>query len=270
VDTSLSQRRVLGEERSASRGFLEQVLREDKDLAFVIHFDREVELLQDLTSSRKQLEAALAQIEIAQQTYPQRGGSQGGPGAGGGPRGGGGRGRRGGGTSLYDAVLLASDELMKKQKGRKAVIVLSDGVDTGSKVSIMQAIESAQRADTLAYSILFADTEAYRGGGYGGYGRRGGMGRRGGGGPSRYPQQRPDGKKILERISKETGGGFFEVSKKQPLDKIYDRIQEELRNQYSLGYSSDQPATGSGFRKITVTVRQRGLIVQARDGYYPA
>src|SRR5207302_551098 len=104
VDTSMSQRRVLGEERTASYRFLSQVLREDKDKAFLIHFDREVELLQDLTSSRRDLEAALGLLEM--------------PGSGrrGGMRRGGMR-RGGGGTSLYDSVLLASDELMRKQSG---------------------------------------------------------------------------------------------------------------------------------------------------------
>lgn len=80
------------------------------------------------------------------------------------------------------------------------------------------------------------------------------------------PQNRPDGKKILRQISKETGGGFFEVSKKQPIEQIYSRIQEELRNQYSLGYTSDK--ADPGFRKITLAVKQKGLVVQARDGYY--
>jgi VWFA-related protein len=267
VDTSMSQRRVLGEERTASYKFFDRVLREDKDQAFVIHFDREIELLQDLTPSRKKLEAALGQLELSQQERPQWGG--GGSGGGGG-QGRGNRGHRGGGTTLYDAVLLASDELMKKQTGRKALIVLSDGVDTGSKVPITQAIESAQRADTLVYSILFADQEGYRGGpsGFGGYGGRG-MGRRGGGMP-RYPQQeRPDGKKVLQQISRETGGGFFEVSKKQPIDQIYDQIQEELRGQYSLGFTPDNPNAAGGFRKINVTTRQKDLVVRAREGYYP-
>jgi len=259
VDTSMSQRRVLGAERSASYTFLDQVLREDKDMAFVIHFDREVELLRDLTSSRKDLQAALGQLEMPPSDrgggYPQ-----------------GSRGRRGGGTMLYDAVLLASDELMKKQKGRKAVIVLSDGVDTGSKVSLARAIEAAQRADTLVYAILFADEQAY---GRGGVGGGPGMGRHGrygggpyGGGGRRYPQSRPDGKKILEQMAKETGGAFFEVSRKQPIEQIYDRIQEELRNQYSLGYTPERPDAGAGFRKIRLTVKTKGLIVQARDGYY--
>jgi VWFA-related protein len=257
IDTSMSQRRVLGQERTASYRFLDQVLREDKDKAFVIHFDREVELLEDLTSSRKKLESALTSLETPQPQ--QRGGSGGGY-----PRAGGGH--RSGGTMLYDAVLLASDEIMKKQHGRKALIVLSDGVDTGSKVSLTSAIESAQRADALVYSILFADEQGYgqRGGGFGG----GGMGRRGGGYPprSRYPQNRPDGKKILQQISKETGGSFFEVSKKLPIEQIYSRLEEELRNQYSLGYTPENP--GEGFHKISVTVREKGLIVQARDGYY--
>ena len=266
IDTSMSQRRVLGQERTASYRFLDQVLREDKDKAFVIHFDREVELLEDLTSSRKKLESALNSLETPQ--LQQRGGGGGG---GGYPRGGGGYpgsrgGRHGGGTMLYDAVLLASDELMKKQHGRKAVIVLSDGVDTGSKVSITSAIESAQRADTQVYSILFADEQAYgsRGGGFGGGGR--GMGRRGGYPGGRYPQNRPDGKKILQQISRETGGGFFEVSKKQPVEQIYSRIEEELRNQYSLGYTPDK--ADPGYHRITLAVKQKGLIVQSRDGYY--
>jgi len=267
VDTSMSQLRVLGEERTASRRFLQQVLREDKDHAFVIHFDREVELLQDLTSSRKELDAALAQLELPREEQRQPGG-QGGPRGGPGPRrrGPGGRGTGGrhvAGTALYDSVLLASDELMKKQTGRKALIMLTDGVDVGSKVSLSSAIESAQRADTLVYSILFMDRGAY-GGGFGG-GGMGGRGRGGRGGPPRPRDEREDGKKILERLSKETGGGFFEVSKKFTIEKIYDQLQEELRNQYSLGYTPD---AGTGYRKIQLTVKKNDMIVQTRDGYY--
>jgi len=263
VDTSLSQRRVLDQERSASSTFLDQVMRVDKDTAFVIHFDREVELLQDLTSSRQKLQAALELLQTPQRSQ-EGGGSSSGSYPGSGRRGGSG----GSGTLLYDADYLASNEVMKKQQGRKALIVLSDGVDRGSKETLASAVESAQRADTLVYSILFSDEQAYGGGG--GYGGRGmgGMGRRGGW-PGRYPQQtRPDGKKILEKISKETGGRLFEVSKKQPIEQIYDRIQEELRSQYNLGYTPDRADAGAGYHKIRLMTKQKDLIVQARDGYY--
>jgi VWFA-related protein len=277
VDTSGSQRRVLDQERSASNTFLDQVLRVNKDQAFVIHFDREVELLQDLTSSRQKLNAALQSLQTPQFSQ-QRGQSAGSdssdsqsdPHQGSHRRGGG-----GGGTLLYDAVYLASNELMMKQSGRKALIVLSDGVDRGSKETLASAIEAAQRADTLVYSVMFKAEQEYGNGGFGGRGggmggrggMGGGMGRRGGGG--RYPQEsRPDGKKILERISKETGGRLFEVSKKEPVEQIYDSVQEELRNQYSLGYTPNPPNTGPGYHKITLTTKQKDLIVQTQDGYY--
>ncbi|MFI5175877.1 MAG: VWA domain-containing protein [Terriglobia bacterium] len=270
VDTSMSQRRVLDQERRASQSFLDQMLHSDKDMAFVIHFDREVELLQDLTPSRQKLEAALGLLEVPQPR--QESGSRS-PGSTPGQRRGGMRG--GVGTLLYDAVLLASNELMLKQQGRKALIILSDGVDMGSKTSLERAIESAQRADTLVYSILFRDDEAYgRGGGFGLPGSGGGLGRvggpgRGSGRGRRSPQEsRPDGKKILERISQETGARLFEVSKKEPIDQIYTRIQEELRSQYSLGYTPDKADSGPGYHKVHLTTKQKDLVVQTRDGYY--
>ncbi len=103
------------------------------------------------------------------------------------------------------------------------------------------------------------------GGGMGGMG--GGMGRHGGGYP-RPQESRPDGKKILEKLSKETGGRFFEASKKHPIDETFSQIQEELRNQYSLGYTPDPPDTEPGYHKITLTTKKKDVIVQARDGYY--
>jgi VWFA-related protein len=259
VDTSLSQRRVLDQERSASYSFLDQMLRESKDTAFVIHFDREVELLQDLTSSRQKLEVALGLLQTPQFTQANTGGQPGGQ-----------RRRFGGaGTLLYDAVYLAANELMKKQQGRKALIILSDGVDTGSKESLESAIEAAQRADTLVFSILFKDDDAYGHGGGFSFPGGGGMGGRHGRGQPRFPQEsRPDGKKILERISKQTGARLFEVSKKQPIEEIYRQIEEELRNQYSLGYTRDKATSGIGYHKIHLVTRQKDLMVQTREGYY--
>jgi len=246
IDTSISQRRVLGEERAASYRFLSQVLRPDKDRAFVIHFDREVELLQDLTSSRQKLDDALAELETPTRG-PRYGDRRGGPDAG----------RwRGGGTQLYDSVLLASEEVIRKDErklsGRKALIVLTDGVDTGSKVSLARAIESAQRADALVYSILFSDPEMQSGRRRDYHGRYSGV----------------DGEQILQRLSRETGGSFFEVSDSKPISAIYTELEEELRNQYSVGYTPDKPDAEPGYRKIHLATKQPGLRVETRDGYY--
>ncbi len=290
VDTSLSQRNVLDQERNASRVFLDQMLTDAKDKAFLIHFDREVELLQDLTSSHDKLQAGLELLRTPQlnrngggSSDPQSSDPQSPPGSGSGQP----RMSRGGGTLLYDAIFLASDELMKKQQGRKALIVLSDGDDRGSKESLQSAIEAAQRADTVVYSILFADNHQQDSGGFGGPGG-GGMGRRGGGWPGggggwpggggsggggrgggRYPQEpRVDGKKILEQISKETGGRLYQVSKKQAIDQIYDSIAEELRTQYNLGYTPDKANSEAGYHKISLVAKPKDLAVQTRDGYY--
>jgi VWFA-related protein len=282
VDTSGSERRMLGTERDASYTFLQQVLRPDRDKAFLIHFDREVELLQDLTSSREKLEKALDLLDKPE--WGNSGNNQGGSGGNGGSGGGwggnggygggggyGGRHGRGGGqhggTAFYDAIYLASDDVLGKQTGRKAIIMLTDGEDNASKVSLDEAIRTAQRSDTLGYSIRIADEEGASFGPPMGMGRHGGFG----GGPyggRRQGMNRPDGKKLLQQISKETGGAYFEVSKKKSVEQIYSEIEEDLRNQYSLGYTSDRPDTESGYRKIQLTVRQKGLVVQARDGYY--
>jgi VWFA-related protein len=258
VDTSLSQRTVLEQERNASQGFLDHLLRQDKDKAFLVHFDREVELLQDLTGSRSKLETALSWLELPRPDYSRSGGS----GAGGsasGPH----HHRGGAGTLLYDAIYLAGDEILLKQQGRKAMIVLTDGVDRGSKETLENAVESAQRADSLVYAIFFPGEEGsdYSRGGYGGWGG----GRRGG----RYPQpERPEGKKVLERIAGETGGRLFQVSKKQTIEQIYAEIADELRNQYSLGYTPDRENPGLGYHRIQLTVKNKDLTVQARSGYY--
>ena len=176
---------------------------------------------------------------------------------------------------------------MKKQQGRKALIILSDGVDRGSKTYLESAIESAQRADTVIYSIYFADPHRNEGQRQGGGMGRGGGGWPGGGGGwpgggGGYPvvgggpgggQRRPeeprtDGKKILERISKETGGRFFEVSKKETVGDIYSSIVEELRTQYSMGYTPDKDSAATGYHHVQLAVKKKDLTVQTRDGYY--
>jgi VWFA-related protein len=215
VDTSASQRRVLDAERAACFHFLDRVLRGNQDRVFIMQFDSAVELRQELTSSRQKLDDALALVdsETLRQLQIQHGG----------------------GTLLYDAVVKASKEVMKPLSGRKALIVLSDGVDFGSEETLAAAVEAAQRAETLSYSILFSDAGAY--------GMLGG----------------PDGKGVLMRLSKDTGGGFFEVSKKLSLEQIFDRIQEELRSQYNLGYVSDVPVRVSEFRSIELAAKHEIL-----------
>jgi VWFA-related protein len=247
VDVSGSQRNLIPEERSASFQFFDQVLREDLDRAFVIHFQGQVELLQDLTSSRDQLEKALRLLEFPQdqQGYGGRRGQF--PGGG---RGGGRGGMGGGGTALYDSVLLASDEIMKKQAGRKALVILTDGVDTASMVSLEEGVESAQRSDTLVYSVLFEDPGAYGGG----FGRFGGFGR--------------DGRGALDEISHQTGGRLLSVSKKRTITQVFESIEEELRSMYSLGYTPDRDVETSTYHRIHLATKEKGMVVQTRDGYY--
>ena len=134
---------------------------------------------------------------------------------------------------MFDALIEAS-ALTAKQTGRKALIALTDGDDNGSTATAQEAIDAAQRGDTLIYSILFSDGTT-----------RG-----------RWP---------LMQMARETGGGFFEVSKKQSIGQIFGVIEDELRGQYSIGYVSDEPVRVSEFRKIAVTTSRKGLTVQARE-----
>jgi VWFA-related protein len=225
IDTSGSQRRVLDAERGASLRFLDEVVREDKDQVFIMQFDSAVQMRRDLTSAVGKLEDALGEVDTESMRQLRM--------------------QHGGGTLLYDAVVRASEDTMQKRTGRKALVVLSDGVDVGSYGTVQDAVEAAQRADTLIYSILYADPDAY--------------GIFGGGG---------EGKGVLQRLSNETGGSFFEVSKKHTVDQMFDILQQELRTQYNLGYVSDKPVTLSGFRSIQLTAKQKGLTVQARRQYW--
>ena len=221
VDTSMSQARVLESERSASFQFVDQVLREGKDKVFVTQFDMAVMTRQELTSSRRDLEQSLPYVDTPSKNQLQA--------------------QRGGGTLLFDAVVKASREIMSGQRNRKAMIILSDGGDNGSDETLTSAIEAAQRADTLIYSILFADPA---------YGYEG------------------EGKTAMQRLAKETGGSFFEVSKKHRIDEIYGIIEQELRSQYNLGFVSDQPVRVSEFRKLQLTGERKDLMVDARDRYW--
>jgi VWFA-related protein len=301
VDTSESQRSVLDEERNASSTFLDSMLTpantaanstdaKTADRAFIVQFARQVELLQDLTASRPKLQAAVQQIGTESPSSRTSSDSDDND------SGGNARPHRGGGTTLYDAVFLSADELMKKQQGRKALVILSDGVDRNSKERLNSAIEAAQRADTIIYAIYFKGQEpqrdqqrgggypgggggrfpggggGYPGGGYpgggGGYpgGGRNGGGNRGGGPPL---ENRVDGKKILEQMADETGGRFYEVKGKQKVTDIYNQIGEELRSQYRLGFTPDGSVLEDGYHKVDLEIpSQKNDYVQTRQGYY--
>jgi VWFA-related protein len=279
IDTSQSVRDKLDEERAASATFVEKMLAPERDQAFVMQFAHTAELLQDVTSSRPKLEKALKEVDTPSPTLqrsdnsgnndPQSTSSQN-------DHHGYGRGSQnssGGGTTLYDAVFLASDEVINKQQGRRALILLTDGDDRGSLKSLTQAIEAAQRADTMIYAIYYKGEE------HGGFDHGFPGGRHGGGFPGQhfqrpggYGQQRVDGKKILERMAGETGGRVYEVSKKETVEKIYAEIGEELRSQYRLGFTPSAEAASEGYHKIFITLSGQPEkdkdLVYGRDGYY--
>jgi VWFA-related protein len=232
VDVSASQRNLIDIEKRAARQFFAQMLRK-KDEAFLVSFGEDSDLLQDYTNSAKLLDSALEKLQV----------SSGVGGFGPGPvptisqpR----------GTVLYDAVYAAAREKLHAEVGRKALILITDGIDEGSRVSIDVAIESAQKADAVIYSIDYSDPSAY-GGGFGF------------GSVSDF---------ALQRMSKETGGRVFKVDRKHTLDDVFKEIQEEMRSQYSIAYTSSNPVKDGGFRKLEVKVSDKNLKVQVRKGYY--
>ena len=297
VDTSRSVSGAMEEERKAAGKFVDLMLPADpkaadakKDEAFLIHFDREVELLEDFANSRDKLRHELDEMGP---TRAAQNDAQGPETSGDDRSGGETRARHGGGTQLYDAIYLASDELMKPKDGRKALIVFSDGVDRGSKETLNDAVDAADRANVAVYTIYFkGEQERPAGTGYpGSGGRRGGMGGGGypgGGGGGGYPgggggypggggqrrggggQTQPgvDGKKIMEKIATRTGGRYFEAKGKDKLDEIYGQIAEELRGQYLLTYTPDVVDNDGGFHKIALKANKDDLLVVTREGYY--
>jgi len=222
VDTSPSVRPVFDEEKTTAAGFLESILR-DKDLALVIGFDRSVTLMQDYTDNLRLLRRSIEDLEL------------------------------GGGTSVYDAVYLASKEKLRDEAGRKAIILISDGEDTTSKLKLNEALVAAHQSNAVIYAICNST-----GGGFFAPGRRGGGILLGGGGNIG----------TLKKFSEETGGSTFVINNENGFKKIFDQIAEELRSQYSLGYISLNTARDGKYRQIKITTRNSGYTVKARKGYY--
>ena len=231
VDSSVSQQRLIPEEQRAAAAFFEQVLT-PQDAAFLISFDVNVDLLQDITGSVDFLRQALDRIRVN---------SGGGAGSAGGPF----PQIQSGGTHLFDAVYLAAEDILNQEVGRKALILISDGQDHGSMLSRDDAIETAQRADVIIYSILFYDRGFY---GWGGSAYR--------------------GDRVLKKMAEETGGRVFQARNDRELHSAFQQISDELRSQYSLGYSPTNADRDGSYRLVQVRVNQRGHKVQARKGYY--
>lgn len=238
--------------------------------AFLIHFDREVELLQDFTESRDKLHKEIDDMgptprsrddengpetmgDDRQHTQNSRATAQ-----------------------LFDAIYLAADELMKPKNGRKALIILSDGVDRGSKETLSEALDAADHANLTIYTVYLKGEQQRSETGFPGGGRRGGMGGGWPGGGSGYPgERRPkpeetgiDGKKIMAQIASRTGGRYFDTRKKEDLTEIYGLIADELKGQYLLTYTPDMVDKDGGYHKVAVKANKGDLTVTTREGYY--
>jgi VWFA-related protein len=237
LDTSGSQQRVLPLEQEAGSRFLERVLKA-KDEAFLLSFDVNVDLLQDFTNSPRLLTRAMDKAEI---NTAGGNGAAGIPGAGGGtiptigdPK----------GTLLYDAIYLAANEKLTQESGRKAMIILTDGDDQGSRTKISEAIAAAQKSNVMIYVILIADTGFYGGWGYNGY-------------------------SAADRMSKETGGRLINVGNNgKKLEEAFSQIEDELRTQYVATYTPTNAKLDGSFRHLSLECRGDGLKVQVRKGYF--
>lgn len=235
VDVSGSQERLIGVERQAAIQFFASVLGK-KDMAFLISFGSEAELLQDYTNSHRLLRDALEKLRVNAAVTGLHPGpvptiSK--------PR----------GTVLFDAVYLATTDRLKGEVGRKAIVLITDGVDQGSRLSIRDAMTAAQKADAVIYSVYYVDPSAYGSGGMWGY----------------TPSDSD-----LKKMSEETGGRLFRVGRKTSLDDSFRQLQEELRNQYSIGYTPANQNKDGGFRKIEIRMRDKEWKTQARKGYFAA
>jgi VWFA-related protein len=283
VDTSRSLSGAIESERKAAGKFVDTMLPDkpgaDKpastpaastpDEAFLIHFDREVELLQDLTNSRDKLHRELDDMSASRRSQDDRNGPETSDDDRGSSRGG------HGGTQLYDAIYLASSEVLKLGDGRNALVVFSDGVDRGSKDTLLDAIDAADKSNVVVYTVYFKGEQehdypssgGHRGGFPGGGGGYPGGGHPGGGHKG-DKENTVDGKKIMEQIATRTGGRAFEAKKKDNLEEIYAQITEELRGQYLLTYTPDQVDKDGGYHKIALKANSGDLTVTTREGYY--
>jgi VWFA-related protein len=229
IDTSPSQGRVLSIEQQTAQVFLKEVMG-SKDMTCVLHFDVTVELDQDFTASLPWLFRAINEQEINGGGYGPTPGTF--PGM-------------GGATHLYDAIWLASGQLMMHQAGRKVLILLTDGQDQGSKETLDAALTAATRAQVIIYAVDVVDRAFYN-------------------------QNMPsyNGGWALKKFSENTGGRVIRVTNSEKAQSAFREIADELTSQYLLGYIPTDRTRNGAYHAIRVRVKERGYRVQARRGYY--
>ena len=219
VDVSGSVARLVELEKDTAAKFLEAVLR-PSDQALLVGFSSTIIMWRDFTSSTPALRDALARLR----SMPFRGLPA--------------EGQPMPATLFYDAVYAIATNKLTNVPGRKAMLIISDGLDNGSVKHAPDAIEAVQKTDSLVYGICY--TTGFSGCSY------------------------------LKDLAEPTGGRMFEVGKKMPLSKIFEIIQAEMRSQYALGYVSSNTAHDGSFRKLQVRLRPKGLKIETRKGYYAA
>jgi VWFA-related protein len=218
LDTSRSERKLLSDEQDMASRFVHEVLG-GGDMAAIIGFDSEVTLLTDLTENPSILEHAIHKTEIQP---PQKDAS----------------------TAFYDAIYLACHEL-RDQAGRKILLIVSDAEDSGSHVTMREAIEAVQRANSVIYVLRIADPQFSTG--YG-FGSRGDI--------------------VAQIIARETGGRMFDIRTQENLDNALRQISIELRSQYMVGYYPTNTKHNGAFRKVRVDVKMPNVSAFTRRGYF--
>lgn len=228
MDTSGSEAAMIGAIQQAASQFVGRVMQKNKDEAMVINFDLDVNMLSDWTSDTVEINRAIRRAKI------NTGGAGGMVTPGPLPT------NMMKGTVFYDAVYLACHDKMSSEAGRKALVILTDAEDEGSQMKLNDAIEAAQRADTVVHMLVVYDPH--------------------------YGADFSGAKKLAD----ETGGRAIDIRNEKELLKAFDEISEELRSEYQLGYYPTNTKYDGTYRKIKVDTTKSDLKVLTRKGYYAA